>query len=126
MPTYDISRLQGTIRLIDALINGNTADEIHQVSWPVALSHDYSTFPSPQFIDRSDDSYEKKLLLNIEFGNVKEVNKLINNFKASYPEQLDFDDHLHSYQNAFIMSATLAARAAVRGGLEYSTAINFM
>ncbi len=123
MPIYDMSRLQGTIRHIGALINGISSDEVHQIAWPVTHSHNYSDFPSPQFIDRLDDSFENKILLNIEFGNVNEVNKLVNAFKASYPEQLEFDGHLHSYQNSFIESASLASRAAVRGGLEYSTAL---
>lgn len=76
----------------------------------------------PYFIDNSSDLLEKQLLSYIETGNINAMEAALKNLyydsDAVFPKQNS--NALRFYKNIFILSTSLASRAALKGGLEYN------
>ncbi len=121
-PIYDLPRLMGLISLIHLTVNGYT-ETPHQIRWPITASHDYSNLPSPKYIEDIDISYEARLLLNVEHGNINEVRIQVESLNYDYAPMLYLNKSLHQYRIEFIKTATLVSRAAIKGGISYPIAM---
>lgn len=67
-------------------------------------------------------AYEKELMALIQNGNVEELKQFITNSIHGHSGTLS-DENIRHYKNIFIVSTTLASRAAIEGGIFESEAM---
>ncbi len=124
MPTCNKERFISALLFIKNIIGHDTPNNAIQVSYPdIATPKSFNT-PNLPFINHLDDKIEKNLLFSVETGDVSEMKRII------YPSNANVSDFgklaenaVQSFKNTFIMSASLVSRAAIKGGLDYTTAI---
>jgi AraC-like DNA-binding protein len=70
------------------------------------------------------EAFEKSLQSMVEHGKLEEISELLKN-EAKSPGNAGYsaNDTLRAYKNVFVVSVTIVSRAAIRGGLEYETAL---
>ena len=79
---------------------------------------------SGEIIQHNSAAAEKMLLSLIESGKAAELAHLLRNDMAIDANMgITANDSVRAYKNMFVASTTMAARAAVRGGLDYEAAM---
>lgn len=73
------------------------------------------------FIEFTDSAFEERLLSCVEYGKQAELKQVIAELDASSERLPDFSmDSVKTFRSIFIISTTLAARSANRGGMAHS------
>ncbi|MFC4323707.1 helix-turn-helix domain-containing protein [Litchfieldia salsa] len=124
IPRCEIKQFKGILCLLDYLLNGVTEHDVVQIESQIKPSIMKSITVEPGFIDHFNDFIEKQILSNIEYGNLialEDVLKFFNSDSGEVP--LIASDAVRSLKNIFIFATGLASRAAVKGGLDYDTAM---
>ena len=124
IPVCDLQRFRGILCYLDYILNRETQHEPVHIAYQVNPSPMLSIDTNPTFIDHVSDLLEKQMLSYIEYGNTNALETVLNDMQTTsgggVPQVAP--DVVRSYKNIFIVSTTLASRAAVKGGLDFDTA----
>lgn len=124
IPRVSISKFSKFISLAVCLINGK------EINTDGFLFKDYADYDSDEkIIEEKGEienvhdgfTYEKQLFSYIQLGNIEKMKNL--NLVPSVHEGMLANDPLRHKRNLMIASTTLAARAAVKGGLNYNVSM---
>lgn len=124
MPTCDIRRFKAAVRLLGQWLAVPNADTLAHTPYkrPSSITR---IMPSElPFINTKDIDIEQRILMAVETGNLEAMANLLNPLDSM---DMDFaflaENATRSFKNTFIMSTAIVARAAIRGGLDYSVAM---
>jgi len=124
IPNCDLQRFRSILCCIDYFLNGTENEPVH-IAYEVNPSPMPTIDTNPSFIEHVSDLLEKQMLSYIEYGNTNALEAVLYDMQTrggegGVPEVAS--DVKRSYKNIFIVSTTLASRAAVKGGLDFDTA----
>ncbi|MEG1427057.1 MAG: helix-turn-helix transcriptional regulator [Oscillospiraceae bacterium] len=118
----NITRFRGTLLLLTDLLNISVPRDIHLLSLDSlpqkSAARDLS---SPPFFNTLGVQLEKQYSMAVEAGNLPMLETLLEGNLDDF--SLMDKDAIRSFKNNFIMATAVVARMAVRGGLNYSTAM---
>jgi len=80
----------------------------------------------PEYFVHNSYNMEKKIIACIEHGRPQELSTLLENeYEIEGDMGITANDFLRAIKNIFVTCVSLASRAAVKGGLDYETALNY-
>jgi AraC-like DNA-binding protein len=125
IPQYDIQRFQGCLKLLDYSLNQREQTELVNIPYQESTSDIPIYETAPSFIDHIDDSIETEILSCIEYGRLSSLEKIMVDFTGQSSDGIPkvTDSVIRSFKTIFIFSTALASRSAIRGGLDYDTAM---
>jgi AraC-like DNA-binding protein len=124
MPTCNIERFQQALSFLRMLLKSSVSDTPVFVPYlaPMALEKTLpQVFP---IINTQGLELERRVLKAVESGDVGDMEAILYTLNT---DAIDFgylaEDAIRSFKNTFIMSIALISRAAIKGGVDYDTAI---
>lgn len=125
IPTYDIQRFQASLKLLDFSLNEREQGEPIYVPFQEYDSVLPIYHSEPYFIDHYDDSLEKEITSCIEFGKVSKLEKILIDLTKQSSDGVPkvTPSVIRSFKTIFIFSTAISSRAAIKGGLDYDTAM---
>jgi len=124
LPTCRIKRFRETLSLIAYLLDESMDGSAVPVSCPLSDFSKTVTSQDLSFINKIDDATENLVIMAVESGNPAELDRLLRMYDENGEEFLVLSDNvIRSFKNTFIMAVSIVSRAAMRGGLDYTTAV---
>ncbi len=124
LPPCNLPRFHEVLRLIGTIIGIGTVPEVETLPWgQTKRSMRIPVSPQPLMLEM-DQRLENAILLAVETGNEAALERILFQDRQA---AADFgylaEDAVRSFKNTFIMTTAIVSRAAIHGGLDYSTAI---
>jgi len=129
LPLIDVHQFRGLLRFLDYIINevdNREAAYVDYVPDSVFVKQLEERVQDSELyvhIENFSDFSEKQILYQIETGNVDDLHNTLSEMpmhSGGFPKLSE--DAVRNFINIFIVSASLASRAAMKGGLDYGTA----
>ena len=130
-PKYSLIKFANLLIYIHYVINRETCDLKDLLPSIYYVEEDSNPLPDQLTGPASPDSnvfhnsqtFERKLYSLIKLGKLNELNEFTSQVSYSGNEGILAMDMLRNYKNLIICSISLAARAAVEGGMDYESAM---
>lgn len=124
IPFCDVHRFKGCLKLLDYLINQREDTDVVHVPYQCIVNELPTYKTEPIYIDHMDDNMENEILSYIEYGKVSNLETILSTFTYNIDEiPQGAPSALRSFKNIVHFSTALASRAAIKGGVDYDTAI---
>jgi len=121
-PYCSIRRFLDALRYIGRLSGFGINEDLIYLPFEEVKHQSNLVSDSQWEISENDQEFENKIIFYVETGNVAALTELFDSLKQSQPGLLD-TDALRSIKNTFIMSTSVITRSAIRGGLDFNTAM---
>ena len=121
-PTCSLNRFLDAIRFIGMLLGLENNQEVTFLPFTKTKAQ-LNKAPDTQWGESGHTKgVEDTIMLYVESGDTASMSEYLNAQSNSSPGILD-DDALRSIKNTFIMAVSIITRAAIRGGLDFNTAM---
>ena len=123
-PSCNLQRFHDVLRLLGGILGLDAAEEVEMVPWRASAVPVRPPSSSPPMMLEMDQRLENAILLAVETGDEAALERIL---LLDHPAASDFghlaEEAIRSMKNTFIMTTSIVSRAAIRGGLDYATAI---
>lgn len=123
LPVFDMKKFRNLLDLLNYIVNG-TSEEPVRMSCHAPLINTELKSDDLAYIDIFTRNVEDTMLAYIEHGRTSEMEHIFDGITDLGSLPNIGSDNLSSLQNTFVASTAIASRAAVKGGLDYDTALS--